>query len=929
MERRKFLEVAGLGLCGSLVSPQWAAGSERDLFQRPASHGSMATDYGSGHFGKWITDSFGMPAYLYTCDQLHDPNAHLPLNQAWRSPTDHMHQVGNNRILAVASNYGHVQVRQDEGSPKFLNDYAPEDNRYGAGIGFLTNGNLIGSTYYSGSVQNFERIFGIGYLRKQVTLPPFEIDQVVFAPFGDDPVLISQVTVTNHSGQAMNPRWVEYWGCCNYQFSYRSLMEASVAGSADGAPKMRRDFAGRFKHHFRVIGSGAGLHDSQVFPGRASEEETAWQKVQASLERNPTGFYGGPVPPLAPGASMEDLTPPATFLVSLDAPADGFSTNAARFFRGGIEHPEGMNEFLDNDLSSSGPESAFLLERRLSLKPGESQTMYFLYGYLPAGFELDHLVAKYSAQTSSFWARSSAQWKENRLVFRTNAEPWVERETAWSSYYLRSGLTFDSFFGEHILSQGAGYQYLAGLQGAARDPLQHVLPFIFTDPSIVREVLRYTLKEIQPDGSLPYGIVGSGVPMPCIYRPSDAQLWLLWLASEYVLATRDKAFLEEKIPAAPRTQAHSDDPTVLDLLSRSYVHLTSTIGVGQHGLLRLLNGDWNDSIVHTHLTPAEATEVREHTESVLNAAMAGYVLPHYARMLDFTGHHSGAEAARAMATTQRKAVSAQWTGKWYRRAWLGEQFGWVGEKQMWLEPQPWAIIGDSASAEQVRTLVDSLNEVMRNPSPIGALLQSQPIPTMKDEPGTGTNGGVFAAINGTLIWALALVDGGLAWDEWKKNTLARHADVYPDMWFGIWSGPDAYHSVLAKNAGGTGPDFPVLNMHSHAWPLYSMTKLLGLEFSEYGVHLRPSLPLEQYDFASTLVGFSRTADSYSGWYAPLQPGQWTIEIVLPESESARIRRITVNGAIKHWATSEHRIRFSGESRPGSPLRWNIVLGKRS
>ena len=87
-----------------------------------------------------------------------------------------------------------------------------------------------------------------------------------------------------------------------------------------------------------------------------------------------------------------------------------------------------------------------------------------------------------------------------------------------------------------------------GFQGAARDPLQHALPFIFSDPEIVRGIIRYTLKEIQPDGSIPYGIVGSGVPMPVIFRPSDQDMWLLWLVSEYVLATRDKGFLTRGFP---------------------------------------------------------------------------------------------------------------------------------------------------------------------------------------------------------------------------------------------------------------------------------------------------------------------------------------------------------------------------------------------
>ena len=302
MERRKFLELAGLGVCSSFVSPRPIAEVERRTPPIAAlpSKADAANAYGSGHFGKWVDDPFGMPAYQYTCNQITDRKAVLPVDKAWRSATDHIHQVGNDRLVAVVSNYGYVQVRQDEGAPKFLNDYFPERDRYGAGIGFLADGNFILSTYYSGTAESFDRTLGMGYLRKRVTGQQYEIDQVIFAPFGDDPVLISQVTITNHSNHPVSPRWVEYWGCHNYQFSYRSLMEASVAGSASAAPQLRRDFCSRFIHQFRAAKDGAGLLESQTFPGRAPEEEAAWQKVQAALKADPTGFYGGPVPPLPP-----------------------------------------------------------------------------------------------------------------------------------------------------------------------------------------------------------------------------------------------------------------------------------------------------------------------------------------------------------------------------------------------------------------------------------------------------------------------------------------------------------------------------------------------------------------------------------------------------------------------------------------------------
>ena len=917
MQRRTFLELAALEALRHAVPTPWAA--------TIGSGSAGPATFGSGHFGRWTKDRFDLPAYLYTCDQTKDPKAFQPVNEAWRSSTDHIHQFGNDRVVAVASNYGYVQLRQDEGSPKFLNDYAPAEHRFGGGIGYLVDNTLVAGTHYpSSAARSFERTFGTGYFCKRLRAGHYEIEQVIFAPFGDDPVLVSQVTISNRSLAPATPRWIEYWGCQPYQFSYRSLMEGSVVTNADATPQLRRDFSRRFELHFESTQRSSGLLVRHHFLGRSAEDEALWQKTQDSLQKDPHGYFGGPVPPLAPGASMDDLAPPATFLVSLDGAIDAFSTDATAFFRGGPADPAGAHATLDNTLHPESGEPALLLERRLQLAPNQSRTLSFLYGYLPEGFTLESLVAKYRIKPATLLAASSARWRANMPMFRVDGEPWVEREIAWNAGYLRSAVTYDSFFREHILSQGAGYQYLAGLQGAARDPLQHALPLIFTDPAIVRGILRYTLKEIQADGSIPYGIVGAGVPMPCRYRPSDLELWLLWLASEYMLATRDTAFLDERIFTYPSITQPQSSHSVHELLWHCFERITEKIGTGEHGLQRLLNGDWNDSIVVNRLTPAKVAEITEHGESVLNAAMAAWVFDNYARLLDYAGNEGDAAKARAKAEAQRQAVRKQWNGRWFRRAWLGKDLGWTGEQQLWLEPQPWALLGGCATPEQTTELVRNIDIMSRRPSPIGALLQSPADVTMKDRAGTGTNGGIFAAINATLIWALSAVNGDMAWDEWKKNTFALHAQHYPDMWFGIWSGPDAYDSILAKHPGSTAPDFPVLNMHSHAWPLYTASKLLGLDFHPQGLSLRPVLPKDAYEFRTPLFGLGKSAPGhYSGWYAPARPGRWTINLTVSAAERARMRGLRVNGAAVELASSGDTITFSGDSQEGQPLRWKF------
>ena len=937
INRRKFIENSALAAAAVNVFP-------RVGFALQSASGEDGKPYGSGYFGTWITDEFGLPAFNYTCDQTKDPKAVTKINPGILSPTEHIHQVGNDRIVALASNYGHVRVRQDEGAPKFLNDHVPERDIFAGGCGYLTDGRNWLSTYYPGNAAEFQRTFGIGYFRKQVSSPAYRLDQVILAPFGDDPVLVSQVTITNpRPGSTADLRWIEYWGCQLYQFSFRAFMEGFGGKSMHD---LRRDFGARFSHQFKR--NADGLVETKSFSGRDPAEQQRFQATVAFLEKSPDPFLAPPSKEVPKSADFEDLDPPPTFLRSLDARPDGVSSNAKDFFgAGGPDHPSALDRPLDGNLDRSGTDSGLLLERKFSLQPGESRTLTFLYGYIPSGFDLDGLVSKYRQSASTALRDSCAQWKKSGLHFSTETEPWVEREITWNHYCLRSGFTYDSFFHQHIISQAGIYQYTMGFQGAARDPLQHALPFLFSDPELVKQVLRYTLKEVRPDGSIPYGVVGHGQIMPTVSdNSSDMPMWLLWTVSEYILATRDVRFLDSEIvtmygpdPNALRGEGAGRD-TVRNLLARCYKHLTDDVKTGQHGLMRMLQDDWNDALVTAWVPQTNIKECLDKGESVLNSAMAAYVFDYYARMLTYAGEQDGVTSPiRVTAEENRAAVRGQWAGKWFRRAWLGSDMGWLGEKCMWLEPQPWALIGKITDPDQTKTLVQSLDEQLRRPSPIGAI-QLTPGPDQeahgvwKMEPGTSVNGGVWPSLNQTLIWALAALDGAMAWDEWKKNSFARHAEIYPEIWYNTWSGTDVINSVNSKEPGkttGGAPfgwtDFPVLNMHTHACPLYSLAKLLGLEFTEAGVLLAPKIPLESFRFESTLLGLIKTANGYEGWYSPVAQNTWTVVLSLSADEMKRFSRVEINGERMHRPhMTEAGFEMRALGGAGKAVRWSVTRG---
>jgi len=500
---------------------------------------------------------------------------------------------------------------------------------------------------------------------------------------------------------------------------------------------------------------------------------------------------------------------------------------------------------------------------------------------------------------------------------------------------------------EHILSQGHVYQYIVGFQGAARDPLQHVFPFVLSDPTILKEIIRYTLKEVQEGGEIPYGITGNGMIMPAPWKPSDLELWLLWVASEYVLASRDKDFLNEEIPTYPIHGRKAGKASVKELLKLCHVHFSQHTGKGKHGLQRLSNGDWNDMVVIGSYTEEQQNEIRAKAESVLNSAMAIKVLSYFAEMLRFVSEDALALEVMEYSNSLKKAVHDQWTGKWFKRAWLTEEIGWIGEDRMWLEPQPWIIIGNTADKQQEEILMTSLNELVRKPSKIGATLHSKPLYERVNPVGMGTNAGIWPSINGTLVWALSLVDKNAAWDEWKKNSLAKHAEEYPKVWYGIWSGPDTYNSEYSKYPGQTifdefyltgnpadhstelelgglnWTDWPVFNLHPHAWPLFNTKHLIGVEFTKEGLEITPSLPFEQYEYSTPILGFKKDQKGYSGWYAPKKEGTWTITITLSTEDLNRLTSITINGKTQSLIIREGKIVFTGTSEAEKPLKWIV------
>ncbi|GGM75421.1 hypothetical protein GCM10011609_09180 [Lentzea pudingi] len=449
----------------------------------------------------------------------------------------------------------------------------------------------------------------------------------------------------------------------------------------------------------------------------------------------------------------------------------------------------------------------------LEIPPRQRTTAWFRFGLLDG-----------PADPAAVYEESLAGLRKRLPDPVSSRAPEVAVEIPWHAALLTGAACADGVLGGHTLNQGSAYSFRHGFNGAARDPLQHALPLVHLEPDLALSVLRNTCAWGSPDGDLPYALDGRKQPWTQLFRPSDQNLWALWLAAEYAAVTGDLDAFGSSVPYHP---CHHADPVPLaENLRRQFRFFVDEVGVGEHGHVRILNADWNDLAIKESGVDREL--MIERGESVLNSAMAAWVLPFYADLADRLGDTATASEARSRAAGLQALVTMEWNGRWFRRA-HGPGGHVVGDHDLWLEVQPWAILCGAATPDQARALLQTIDETCRAGSPLGAR-HRWPVPE-------GTQGQVWVSVNMTLIWAASLHDQDLAWDEWRRMTLHAHTAAYPDVWPGTLSGPDCYLAPDSDRPGETWalPDFgtamqayPVANLHSHSQPLLAYLRLLGV-----------------------------------------------------------------------------------------------------
>lgn len=533
------------------------------------------------------------------------------------------------------------------------------------------------------------------------------------------------------------------------------------------------------------------------------------QMVIAGINYKPKAFF---VQPKKTEAFLYDVNPPSVFMYSKS---------------GGSNYTSSVNA-TDDTLATTVT---------TSLKPGETVSFNIVIGlghnndFAAVQKEVANLFT--SANTANPQDGLYAmQWKSKLPNLSSEQNEVLRREMLWNAHMIEASAKYSSYYNETIIPQGTVYSYYYGTNISNRDHLQAALPACYTNPALAKSILRYAIKHSEIDGLIKrgnsgFGNIRFGDAESAPLKESDEQLYFFNTLAEYLLITKDYAFLNEMVAYYPTEDGKKE--SVLTMLKKFFLYLRDEIGTGQTGLVKILNSDWSDSFFHDY----SPNKYSGSAESHLNSAMVLATLPKLMQVLKDSKNPQAVSFITALeayrASIEKVFMGDLGTRKFSARAYLNNQLRF-GVDNVCIEPQGYLLQIPTLSTKRKKEIYEYVKSKLLTPEKIGMRTREKPL--WKGNP-DGEDGGIWFSLEYPVLLGVATFDKGEAKSLLLKFSFQNFADNYPDYWVGQWTAADEVNSTLYREglyafwvpSQDRKHAFQGYCSHPHTWPLFCYFKL--------------------------------------------------------------------------------------------------------
>ncbi len=497
------------------------------------------------------------------------------------------------------------------------------------------------------------------------------------------------------------------------------------------------------------------------------------------------------------------------------------SRNAFRGLYGRLDAPASVVEGQCPNAPASREPLAACMHHRLEVAAGEAVELHYLAGIVASVDEAGALIGRYLDGDGPARVASAVSAEADQRL----ASPQLTTPEA----------SIDRLIGVWTKQQvalGAGWGRW-GWRGY-RDIIQQTHGATYFDLPRVRANLVEAMTWQMRDG---FSVRGWAPLSPKRY--ADSSLWLCYTANDYVKETADTDFLHQLLPY----RDGGIGPVWQHLLRGCEKVFTD---VGPHGLPRIHQGDWNDSL--------SAVGEKGRGESVWLAEALCWSLLELIELFQAAGLDEQADTAgRWHAEMAGRVNEHAWDGGWYVRGFTddGAPLGGAActEGRIYLNAQTWAVLGEIAPPDRRDAMMAAVEEHLRVPY---GYLTLAPAYTTYDPtigritgmpPGTGENAAVYVHAN-AFAYACMLKLGR------PDRALELLRTIHPCNGVNPTSNSGSPPYILPNSYYGPGYVKPgriegTWVTGSAGWYMHqTIEHLCGLHRTHEGLRLQPQLPGE-------------------------------------------------------------------------------------